>query len=160
VAEAAVEPRMVRQRAVRPAVAVQSDVAAGSSAPRYRVDLVAAAEPAKAAHPVRAAALGAAAAGAVVPDALVVAVPAASVVVADAPVVAPVLAVAGAVVPDALAVAVVPAVPVVVEPDALVVAPVRRWRGRLCLTLLWLLLSLGCWRWLNLTLSSLLLPRR
>jgi len=124
VAEAAVEPRMVRQRAVRPAVAVQSDVAAGSSAPRYRVDLVAAAEPAKAAHPVRAAALGAAAAGAVVPDALVVAVPAASVVVADAPVVAPVLAVAGAVVPDALAVAVVPAVPVVVEPDALVVAPV------------------------------------
>jgi hypothetical protein len=45
----------------------------------------------------------------------------------------------------------------------------RRWRGRLhltllrgrlYLTLLWLLLSLRCWRWLNLTLSSLLLSRR
>src|SRR5262249_55561043 len=55
---------MVRQRAVRPAVAVQSDAAVGSPGPRYRVDLVAAAEPAKAASPVRAAAApGAAAAG-------------------------------------------------------------------------------------------------
>jgi len=30
----------------------------------------------------------------------------------------------------------------------------------LYLTLLWLLLSLPCWRWLHLTLSSLLLSRR
>src|SRR5262249_8026058 len=81
-AEAAVEPRTVRRRAVRPAAAVQSDAAVGSPGPRYRVVLVAAVEPEKAAHPVRAAAAAvavvaaphaAAAIGAVVPDALVVA---------------------------------------------------------------------------------------
>ena len=95
-----VEARMVRQQVVRRAAAVQSDAAVGSPGPRYRVDLVAAAEPAKAAHPVRAAAApGAAATGAVVPDALVVAVvPAVLVVVEpDALVVAPVPAVAGSV---------------------------------------------------------------
>ena len=51
-----VEARMVRQQVVRRAAAVQLDAAVGSPGRRYRVDLVAAAELAKAAHPVRVAA--------------------------------------------------------------------------------------------------------
>ena len=140
-AEAAVEPQMVPRRAVRAAAAVQSDAEAGT---RYRVDLVAAAESEKAAHPVTAAApdaavvalamaaapdaaatvemgaaLPAAAAGAAELAALVVApVPAMAVVAEpDALVVAAVPAV-GAAVPDGLVVAAVPPVAVVAEPDA------------------------------------------
>jgi len=116
VAEAAVEPRMVRQRVVQPAAAVQSDAAVGSAGPRYRVDLVAAAEPQKAPPVAAAAAIGAAA----VPGALVAApVPAA---LAAGPVAA--ATAIGAAAPDVVVVAAVPAVSVAVEPDALVVAPV------------------------------------
>jgi hypothetical protein len=122
-AEAAVEPPMVPRRAVRPAVAVQSDVAVGSPGPRFRVDLVAAAEPAKAAaHPVRAAAPDAAVKKpAAAPVAAVVAV--ATVAAPDAAasvavVAAPHAAAAGAAAPVALVVAPVPAVAVGAEPDA------------------------------------------
>ena len=77
---------MVPRRAVRAAAAVQSDAEAGT---RYRVDLVAAAESEKAAHPVTAAAPDALVVAAVPPVA-VVAEPAAGAVELDA-----VVAVAG-----------------------------------------------------------------
>ena len=83
VAEVVVEARMVRQQVVRRAAAVQSDAAVGSSGRRYRVDLVAAAELAKAAHPVRVAAPDAAVETAVAVPVVVAA--AAAVAVAAAP---------------------------------------------------------------------------
>ena len=137
-AEAAIEPRTVPPRAVRPAAAVQSDAPVASRGLRRRVDLAAAVELVKAARPVGAAAFHAAATVAVVPDALVVAaVLVAAVVEPAARVVAPVRAVREAAAPDAAAraavadalVAAAVLAAVAVEPDARVVAPVRAVAG-------------------------------
>src|SRR5207248_368879 len=97
-AEAAIEPRTVPPRAVRPAAAVQSDAPVASRGLRRRVDLAAAVALVKAARPVGSAALPAAASVAGVAAALVVAAVLVAVgVEPDARVVAPVRAVAGSV---------------------------------------------------------------
>ena len=102
-AEVVVEARMVRQQVVRRAAAVQLDAAVGSPGRRYRVDLVAAAELAKAAHPVRVAAPDAAVETAVAVPVVVAA--AAAVAVEAAPGAAVAVAVAVVVAPGAAAVA-------------------------------------------------------